>query len=79
MEVRYLVYKAYHYWNLGEPLPIDVYGDLLRAGIEPELLLDAFELGYDAQDLRIMEETDFEAELEEMLIDLKNRLRKGIF
>ena len=79
MKLRYLVYKAYHYWNLGEPLPVDVYGELLRNNIEPELLLDAFELGYDARDLRVVDESEFEEQLEEVLSDLEERLRRGNF
>ena len=42
--------------------------------IEPEFLLDAFD-----RNLRTIDESEFEEQLEEVLADLEERLRRGNF
>lgn len=51
MRIRWLVYKAWFYWRIGEPIPLDLYGELLRSGISPELMTEAFEDGERPGDL----------------------------
>lgn len=45
MELRYLLYRAWHFYKQGEPLPVDLFIVLTRVGIDPEDLLKRFELG----------------------------------
>lgn len=45
MYIRWLVYRAFACWKKGEPLPLDIYGQLVREGLSPENLEEAFEEG----------------------------------
>lgn len=65
MRIRWLVYKAWYYWRRGEPLPLDLYGDLLREGIGPELLIEAFEDGDKPSDVVFVYEQRMEPITEE--------------
>ena len=49
--MRWLLFKAWLYWRTGYPLPVDLQGTLLRAGIGPDLLMDAFDNGEELEDL----------------------------
>ena len=42
---RYLISKAFVHWVRGEPLPVDLFMELVRNGIEPECLYVSFETG----------------------------------
>lgn len=43
--LRRCVHRAWRCWRYGEPLPVDVYGSLLRLGIIPDSLTQAFASG----------------------------------
>ncbi len=43
MEIRWLVFRAWLAFRRDIPFSLDVYANLLRVGIEPEALWEAFE------------------------------------
>jgi len=60
MQLRYLIYLAYRYFRRGEPLPIDLYGALVRSGVSPEKLEACFEEGYSVKEIADVVKWDLE-------------------
>jgi len=51
LEMRWLLYRVWRYYQAGEPLPIDVYGTLIRRGLSPEAIEEAFDEGHTPRSL----------------------------
>lgn len=49
-KLRWLIYKAWHYYRQGEPLPLDIYSALYDEGIVPDSVIEAFDEGFKPND-----------------------------
>lgn len=55
---QYLTYLAYYYWLKGEPIPVDLYIEMVGTTVNPECLIKQFEDGYEPIDCNICLDED---------------------